>query len=69
VWGRRGINSDFVGKAEGKRPLGRPRRMWKSRIKMDLKRNTMPWNGLNSSGSVLDRWRALVKRVTNLQAP
>ena len=27
----------FVGKPEGKRPLGRPRRKWEDNIKMDLK--------------------------------
>jgi len=33
---RRGIYRDLVGKPEGKRPLGRPRRRWEDNIKMDL---------------------------------
>jgi hypothetical protein len=31
----------LVGKPEGKRPLGRPRRKWKDNIKMDVKRHRM----------------------------
>jgi len=33
---RRGVNRVLVGKPEGKRPLGRPRRRWEDNIKMDL---------------------------------
>jgi hypothetical protein len=33
---RRGIYGVLVGKPEGKRPLGRPRRRWEDNIKMDL---------------------------------
>ena len=37
VWGRgRGVHRVLVGKPEGKRPLGRPRRRWEDNIKMDL---------------------------------
>ena len=32
----RGVHRDLVGKPEGKRPLGRPRRRWEDNIKMDL---------------------------------
>ena len=32
----RGVNRVLVGKSEGKRPLGRPRRRWEDNIKMDL---------------------------------
>ena len=32
----RGVNRVLVGKLEGKRPLGRPRRRWEDNIKMDL---------------------------------
>jgi hypothetical protein len=41
----------FVGKPEGKRPLGRSRRMWVDNIKMNLKRDRMGWYGLDRSGS------------------
>jgi hypothetical protein len=34
--GRRGVYRVLVGKAEGKRPHGRPRRKWENNIKMDL---------------------------------
>jgi hypothetical protein len=37
----------LVGKPEGKRPLGKPRRRWEDNIKMDLKRDRMGWYGLN----------------------
>ena len=33
---RRGVHRVLVGKPEGKRPLGRPRRRWEDNIKMDL---------------------------------
>jgi hypothetical protein len=39
----------LVGKPEGKRPLGRPRRRWVDNIKMDL--GEMGWYGLDRSGS------------------
>ena len=32
----RGVHSVLVGKPEGKRPLGRPRRRWENNIKIDL---------------------------------
>jgi hypothetical protein len=32
----RGVYRDLLGKPEGKRPLGRPRRRWEDNIKMDL---------------------------------
>jgi hypothetical protein len=35
----------LVGKKDGRRPLGRPRRMWVDNIKMDLKRDGMVWTG------------------------
>jgi hypothetical protein len=36
----------LVGKPDGKKPLGRPRRRWVDNIKMDLKRDRMGWIGL-----------------------
>jgi hypothetical protein len=33
---RRGAYMALVGKPEGRRPLGRPRRRWEDKIKMDL---------------------------------
>jgi hypothetical protein len=40
----------LMGKPEGKRPLGRPRRRWVDNIKMDL-REGMGWYGFDRSGS------------------
>jgi len=45
VWGeRRGVYRVLVGKPEGKRPLGRPRRGWEH-IKMDLQE--VEWEGMD----------------------
>jgi transposase len=52
----------LVGKPEGKRPLGRPRRRWVANIKMD----GMGWIGLAYDR---DQWRALVNTVMNLWVP
>jgi hypothetical protein len=41
----------IVGKPEGKRPLGRPKRRWMDNIKIDLReRGRMGWYGLDRSG-------------------
>jgi hypothetical protein len=54
-----------VGKPEGNRPLGRPRRGWESNIKMDLRE--MGWGGmvLIHPDQDRDKWRALVNKVMN----
>jgi hypothetical protein len=56
----------LVGKPEGKRPLGRPRRCWVDNIRMDLGEvgwGDVDWNGLAQDRN---RWRALVNSVLNL---
>jgi hypothetical protein len=58
-----------VGKPEGKRPLGRPRRRWVDNIRMDFLEvgwGDMDWIGLAQDR---DRWRALVDAVMNLRVP
>jgi hypothetical protein len=59
----------FVGKPEGKRPLGRPRRRWVDNIKTDL--GEVGWSDVDWIGLVKDRnrRRALVKSVLNLRVP
>jgi hypothetical protein len=59
----------FVGKPEGKRPLGRPRRRWVDNIEMDLLE--IGWGGVDWIGLAQDRdkWRALVNAVMNLRIP
>ena len=46
----RGVYRVLVGKPEGKRPLGRPRRIWEDNIKMDLQDVGGLW-GLDGVGS------------------
>jgi hypothetical protein len=59
----------LMGKPEGKRPLGRPRRGWVDNIKMDLLE--IGWSGVDCIGPAQDRdnWRNLVNDVMNLQGP
>jgi hypothetical protein len=59
----------FVGKPEGKRPLGRPRRRGVDDIKMDLRE--IGWDGVDWIELAQDRgqWRALVNTVMNLRVP
>jgi hypothetical protein len=67
--GGRDMYSNLVGKAKGKRPLGRPRHSWKDAIKMDLQEvgcGGMDWIEL---AQVRDTWWALVKAVVNLRVP
>jgi hypothetical protein len=47
----RGVYRVLVGRLEGKRLLGRPRRMWEDNIKMDLREIRDLWGELNSAGS------------------
>ena len=65
----RGVYRLLVGKPEGKRPLGRPRRRWEDNIKMDLEEvacGVMDWIDLAQDK---DRWKAFVNAVMNLRVP
>jgi hypothetical protein len=66
---RRGLYRVYVGKPEGKRLLGRPRRRWEYNIKMDLQGvrcGIIDWIDV---AQVWDRWRALENAVMNLGVP
>jgi hypothetical protein len=58
-----------MGKAEGKRPLGRPKRRWVDNIKMDLRE--IGWDGMDSTDLAQDRdqWRSLLNTVMILRIP
>ena len=65
----RGVYRVLVGKPEGRRPLGIPRRRWVDNIRMDLQEvgcGYMDWIGLAQDR---DRWRTLVSAVMNLRVP
>jgi hypothetical protein len=57
----------LVGNPEGKRPLGRPRRMWEDGIRMDLREISL--GGVDWIRLAQDRdwWRAVVSAVMNLR--
>jgi hypothetical protein len=59
----------LVGKPEGKRPLGRPRRRWEDNIRMDLRE--IGWGGMVWIDLAQDReqWRTLVNTAMNLRVP
>jgi hypothetical protein len=66
---KRNVYRLLVGKPEGKRPLGRPRRRWIDNIKMDLLEiglNVVDWIGLAQDRY---RGRALVNSVMNFRVP
>jgi len=65
----RGAYRVLLGKPEGKRPLGRPRRRWVDNIRMDLQEvgcGYMDWIGLAQDR---DRWRTFMSAVMNLRVP
>jgi hypothetical protein len=66
---RRGAYRALVGKPEGRRPLGRPRRRWEDNIKMDLRE--VGWRVINwiNLAQDRDRWRAVVNAVMDLRVP
>jgi hypothetical protein len=62
----RGVNRVLVGRLEGKRPLGRPRRGWEDNVKLDLREIGTNWIQLAQDRI---QWRAFVNTVTNHRVP
>ena len=65
----RGVHRVLVGKYEGKRPLGRPRRRWEDNIKKDLQEVGEGCGDWMELAQDRDRWRALVSTMRNLRVP
>jgi hypothetical protein len=63
----RNVYKVLIGKPEGKKPLGRPRRRWEDGIRMDLRE--IVWGSVDWIQLVQDkgRWRAVVNTVVNLR--
>jgi hypothetical protein len=59
----------LVGKPEGKRPLGRPRRRWEDNIKRDLEEVERGCGDWMERAEDRDRWRALASTVMNFGVP
>ena len=66
---RRGVYRVLVGKPEGKRPFGRPRRRWDDNIKMDLQEVGCGGMDLIELAQDMNSWWALLKSVMNLRVP
>jgi hypothetical protein len=65
----RGVHRVLVGKPEGKRPLGRPRRRWEDNIKMDVQEVGGGDGDRMELAQDRESWRALVSTVKNLRVP
>jgi hypothetical protein len=68
-WAGHVAYSILVGRPEGRRPIGRPRRRWEDNIKMNLQE--VGWWGMDwiDMAQDRDRWRAVVNAVINLRVP
>ena len=65
----RGVYRFLVGKPEGRRPPGRPRRRWADNIRMDLQEVGCGYMDCIGLAQDRDRWRTLVSAVMNLRVP
>jgi hypothetical protein len=64
-----GCTGFWLGKPEGKRPLGKPSRRWEDNIKMDLQEVGGGCGDWMQLAQDRESWRALVSAVMNLQVP
>jgi hypothetical protein len=65
----RGVHRVLLGKLEGTRPLGRPRRGWEDNIKRDLEEVGWGCGDWMERSEDRDRWRALVSTIMNFRVP
>jgi hypothetical protein len=65
----RGVYRVLMGKSEGKRPLGRPRRRWEDNIELDLREIGIDWTDWIRLAQDRVQWRSFVNTVTNLRVP
>ena len=65
----KGVYRVLVGKPEGRRPLGRPRRRWEDNIRMDLREVGCGYADWMELAQDRDGWRALVSAVMNFRVP
>jgi len=65
----RGVHRVLVGRPEGKKPLGRPRRRWEDNIKMDLQEVGGGCGDWMEFAQYRDRWQALVSTVMHFRVP
>jgi len=59
----------LLGKPEGRRPMGRPRRRWMDNVRTDLQEVECGYMDWIELAQVRDRWRTLVSAVMNLRVP
>jgi hypothetical protein len=69
MWERRDVYRVLVGRPEGNRPLGRPRRKWEDNIKMDLRKTGIDMANWIRLAQGRFQWRAFLSTVMNLQIP
>jgi hypothetical protein len=65
----RGVYRVFVGRPEGRRQLGKPRRRWEDDIKMDLREIGINGSNWIQLAQYWVQWRAFVNTILNLRVP
>jgi hypothetical protein len=63
------VHSVLVGKPEGKRPLGKPRRSWEDNIKIDLQDVGASCGDWIELAQNMDSWQSLVSTVRDFRVP